>query len=132
MGVPADVAGRTFQWLINGILQGLPFAIVHIVDVLVTIRDKDVLLLYLWQVFKHLNQNGLIIRFEKCLLGKPICLFWDILPVSREFLCCLTRWGPFKEFPHSSTVQGLSEFLGSLNFYHFFPRALSIIHSPTP
>lgn len=61
--------GQTFQCLMNGILQGLPYGFVYIDDILIAYRTAEEHLTHLSTVFERLRENGLIIRTEKCLFG---------------------------------------------------------------
>ena len=79
-------------------------------------------------VFRRLTEQGLVIRLEKCLFGVP----------SLEFLghqVSKNGSGPrqakvevIQNFPQPSTIKGVQEFLGMINFYHrFLPNIASIL-----
>ena len=62
-------AAQTFQRLMDGIFQQLPFVFVYLDDILVTSKSKTQHLTHLEQVFQLLANNGLVINKTKCLFG---------------------------------------------------------------
>jgi hypothetical protein len=62
-------AGMTFQRLMDTVLGSLPFAFVYLDDILVASPDEKSHWLHLQAVFSVLQQNGLIVNPEKCLLA---------------------------------------------------------------
>lgn len=65
----------TFQRLMDSVVRGLEGVYVHPDDVLVASSDPDEHAHHLCTLFTHLQQNGLIVRLEKCLFGQPVLTF---------------------------------------------------------
>lgn len=120
--------GQTFQRLMNGILQELPFAFVYIDNILIASRTKEEHLLHLRAVFKKLKDNRLIIRPDKCLFGRSEIAFLGHLVSLNGISPIPEKVRVIQEFPRPTAVHGLTQFLGLLNFYHhFIPTASSLL-----
>ncbi len=121
-------AGMTFQRLMDTVLGGLPFAFVYLDDILVASSDEKSHWLHLQAVFSVLQQNGLIVNPEKCLLP---CSTVDFLGhrLSASGIGPLpSRVQAIAEFPRPATVKQLQAFLGLFNFYRrFIPAAAKVI-----
>ncbi len=61
--------GVTFQWLIDSVLGGLPFAFVYLDDILVASLDEASHRRHPEAVFAVLQLNSLIVNPDKCLFG---------------------------------------------------------------
>ncbi|XP_068250323.1 uncharacterized protein [Palaemon carinicauda] len=59
-------AEATFQRLIDGILVVLPFCVCYVDDILVFSSSKEEHLRHLCIVLNCLQQNGLVVRYDKC------------------------------------------------------------------
>jgi hypothetical protein len=120
--------GMTFQRLMDSVLGGLPFAFVYLDDILVASTDEESHRRHLQVVFSVLQQNGLIINPEKCLLA---CSTVDFLGhrLSASGIGPLpSRVQAIAEFPRPATVKQLQAFLGLFNFYHqFIPAAAKVV-----
>jgi hypothetical protein len=121
-------AGMTFQRLMDTVLGGLPFAFVYLDDILVASTDEETHRLHLQAVFSVLQQNGLIVNPEKCLLA---CSTVDFLGhrLSASGIGPLpSRVQAIAEFPWPATVKQLQAFLGLFNFYRrFIPAAARVV-----
>lgn len=103
---------QTFQRLMKGFLQGLPFAFDYIEDILVAIMNHAEHVFYIRQVLEHLEANYLIIRLDKRHFGLGTISFLE-QKVSADGICsCPTKVQAVKEFPLSPTSHSLSHFLG--------------------
>jgi hypothetical protein len=120
--------GITFQRLMDSVLGRLPFAFVYLDDILVASQDEAAHQRHLKVVFALLQQNGLIIKLDKCLFG---CMSVDFVGQ------CLSATGidplssrvqAITEFPRPVTVKKLQAFLGLFNFYRrFIPVAERLV-----
>jgi cleavage and polyadenylation specificity factor subunit 1 len=121
-------AGMTFQRLMDTVLGGLPFAFVYLDDILVASTDEETHRLHLQAVFSVLQQNGLIVNPEKCLLA---CGTVDFLGhrLSASGIGPLpSRVQAIAEFPRPVTFKQLQAFLGLFNFYRrFIPAAARVV-----
>jgi hypothetical protein len=121
-------AGMTFQWLMDSILSTLPFAFVYLDDILIVSTDKAAHWRHLEAVFSALQQNGLVINPDKCLLA---CNSVDFLGhrLSASGIGPLpARVQAIADFPRPVTVKQLQAFLGLFNFYRcFIPAAAKLV-----
>lgn len=85
-------AGQTFQCLMNGILQRVPFTSVYIDDILVASRSPTEHLFNLRIVFQQLADHGLIIR-RNVSLGFWGSTCWDNASHSMASLHYRARFG---------------------------------------
>ncbi len=112
----------------DSVLGGLPFAFVYLDDILVASTDEESHRRHLQAVFSVLQQNGLIINPEKCLLA---CSTVDFLGhrLSASGIGPLpSRVQAITEFPRPATVKQLQAFLGLFNFYcQFIPAADKVV-----
>jgi hypothetical protein len=109
-------AGMTFQRLMDSILGSLPFAFVYLDDILVASTDEVAHWWHLEAVFSALQQNGLVINPDKCLLA---CKSVDFLRhrLSASGIGPLpSREQAIADFPRPATVKQLLAFLGLFNF----------------
>ncbi|XP_068237000.1 uncharacterized protein [Palaemon carinicauda] len=62
-------AGATFQHLMDGILEDLPFCVCYMNDKLVFLSSIEEQLRHLCIVLDCLQQNGLVVQYDKCTFG---------------------------------------------------------------
>ena len=62
-------AAQTFQRFIDQVLHGLPLSFAYFDDILVASHDAAKHLDHLWQVFTRLQEHGLQIHPDKCVLS---------------------------------------------------------------
>ena len=109
-------AAQTFQRLMDSVLQDIDSAFVYLDDILIASSTEKEHLDDLKAVFRHLIDHGLVIRLEKCLslefLGHQVSKKGSS-PTQAKVKVIQT-------FSQPSTVKGLQEFLGMINFYHRF------------
>jgi hypothetical protein len=123
-------AGMTFQRLMDSILGGFPFAFVYLDDILIASTDAAAHRRHLVTVFSALQQNGLVVNPDKCLLA---CKSADFLGhrLSASGIGPLpSRVQAIAEFPRPATVKQLQAFLGLFNFYHRFIPAVAKLVLP--
>ena len=79
-------------------------------------------------VFRHLTEQGLVIRLEKCLFGVPSLEFLGHQVSKNGSGPTQAKVEVIQNFPQPSTIKGLQDFLGMINFYHrFLPNIASIL-----
>lgn len=113
-------AGATFQRLMDGILGDLPYCVCYVDDILVFSSSKADHLHHLQVVLDRLQQNGLVVKYDKCIFGTQEVEFLGHYLSSKGVAPLPNKVAAVKEFPTPSTVKGLQEFLGMVNFYHRF------------
>ena len=113
-------AAQTFQRLMDTVLRDTPCAFVYLDDILVASSSEKQHLEDLRTVCTQLQNNGLAIRLEKCVFGVKTLDFLGH-SVSKDGATPLpAKVKAVMDFPRPSTVKGLQEFLGMVNFYHRF------------
>ena len=113
-------AGQTFQRLIDHILRGIPSPFVYLDDIFIASHNQEKHATHLKQIFQVLAENGLVINHDKCVFGKTTFNFLGhtvskngITPPADRVDCILWIQEP-------DSVKALQEFLGAINFYHWF------------
>ena len=117
-------AAQAFQRLMDTVCHGLEFAFVYIDDILVASKDIETHKQHLRLLFQRLQQHGLVINVSKCQFGRDSLDFLGhritpagIMPLP-EKVDAITQLG------QPTTVKGLHEFVGMVNFYRrFIPAA---------
>ena len=113
-------AAQTFQRLMDGIFQQLPFVFVYLDDILVTSKSKTQHLTHLEQVFQLLANNGLVINKTKCLFGVMELEYLGHLVTTSGILPLNSRIDTIRNFPTPENRPTLQRFLGMINYYHRF------------
>ena len=121
-------AGQAFQRLMDTVLHGLNFIFVYLDDILVFSHSETEHKNHLCQVFGRLKEHGLIISSSKCEFGVSEIDFLGhhidkngVVPLKKKVQAVI-------DFPKPSTVKGLQEFLGMVNFYHrFVPNCATVM-----
>ena len=121
-------AAQTFQRLMDSVLQDIDCAFVYLDDILIASSSEKEHLEDLRIVFRRLTEQGLVIRLEKCLFGVPSLEFLGHQVSKNGSGPTQAKVEVIQNFPQPSTIKGLQEFLGMINFYHrFLPNIASIL-----
>ena len=121
-------AGATFQRLMDGVLGDLPFCVCYVDDILVFSSSREDHLLHLELVLDRLQQNGLILRYDKCTFGTQEVEFLGHHLSAKGVSPLPSKVSAVSAFPRPSTVKGLQEFLGMINYYHrFIPHVAAVL-----
>ena len=113
-------AGATFQRLMDGILGDLPFCVCYVDDILVFSSSKEDHLEHLQVVLDRLQQNGLVIKYDKCTFGAHEVEFLGHHLSARGVSPLCDKVSAVRKFPTPTTIKDLQEFIGMVNFYHRF------------
>lgn len=117
-------AAQTFQRFVNSVIQGLDFCFAYLDDILVASKDEKEHLKHLRILFKRLNDYGIVININKCVLGQTEVKFLGYLINKNGTKPLDTKVKTISEFKLPETVDQLKRFLGMLNYYRrFMPRA---------
>ena len=123
-------AGATFQRLMDGILGDLPFCVCYVDDILVFSSSEEEHIQHLQVVLHRLQQNGLVLRYDKCTFGAREVDFLGHHLNAKGVSPLPSKVAAVSRFPKPSTVKGLQEFLGMVNYYHRFIPHLAATLAP--
>ena len=124
-------AAQTFQRLMDSVLQDIDSAFVyHLDDILIASSTEKEHLDDLKAVFRRLIDHGLVIRLEKCLFGVSSLEFLGHQVSKKGSSPTQAKGKVIQTFPQPSTVKGLQEILGMINFYHRFLPNIAATISP--
>ncbi|GFR81953.1 Pol polyprotein [Elysia marginata] len=122
-------AAQSFQRLMDTVLQGLSCVFVYLDDILISSSSDKEHLQDLHTVCSWLQDFGLVIKLEKCILGQKRLDFLGHEISQLGTIPLPSKVDAVKNFPRPCTVKGLQGFLGMLNFYHrLIPHAAAILH----
>ena len=113
-------AGATFQRMMDGILGDLPFCVCYIDDILIYSSDSQQHLQHIATVLDRLQQNGMVVRYNKCVFGARQVEFLGHHLTSAGVSPLPGKVTAIKRFPTPFTVKALQEFVGLVNYYHRF------------
>ena len=124
-------AGATFQRLMDDIFGDLDFVVIYIDDILVYSSSEQQHLEHLRIILQRLQDNGLVLKPDKCLFAQPSVEFLGHM-VSQDGLTPLQdKVTAVQDFPTPSSVKKLQEFLGMVTYYHrFLPNIASTLAPP--
>ena len=121
-------ATQAFQRLMDTVCQGLEFVFVYIDDILIASKDVVTHKQHLQLLFQRLQEHGLVINVAKCQFGCDTLNF-----LGHHITCTGIKPLPEKvnaitQFEQPTTVRGLQEFVGMINFYRrFIPAAAQMM-----
>ena len=121
-------AAQAFQRLMDSVCAGLDFVFAYLDDILIASESETQHLEHLGLLFDRLEENGLVVKVEKCLLGVPEIDFLGHR-VSRDGILPLpAKVKVISNFPAPTTITALEQFVGMVNFYHVFvPKAAEVM-----
>ena len=121
-------AGATFQRLMDTIFGHIPFCIVYTDDILVfseTVSDHHT---HLQEVLDLLQQNGLVVRPDKCIFGASTLSFLGHRIDKHGVYPTDEKIKAVKDYPQPTSNKELQRYLGLVNYYHrFIPHYAEIL-----
>ena len=123
-------AAQAFQRLMDTVCQGLDATFVYIDDILVASKDAKSHEQHLRQLFKRLQEHGLVINVSKCKFAKDSLDFLGYHINHTGTTPLPERVQAITKFNRPTTVKGLQEFVGMVNFYRRFIPAAARIMAP--
>ena len=123
-------AAQTFQRRMDSVLQDIDSAFVYLDDILIASSTEKEHMDDLKAVFRRLIDHGLVIRLEKCLFGVSSLEFLRHQVSKKGSSPTQAKVKVIHIFPQPSTVKGLQEVLGMINFYHRFLPNIAATLSP--
>ena len=117
-------AGMAFQHYMDNIFIGIDFIFIYLYDIFVASRNRWEHLIHLQEVFRRLQQAGLILNLAKCTFGQISVDFLGHQVSSSGIRPLANKVEALHHHPRPATVKELQQFLGLLNFYRrFIPGA---------
>jgi len=121
-------AAQAFQRLMDVVAQDLPFVFIYLDDILLFSRSRREHHDHIRQLLHRLDQHGLVVNVDKCQFGRSTIDFLGYRISSRGVVPLPDKVKAIRDFPKPTTVKGLQEFNGMVNFYHrFVPGAARIM-----
>ena len=121
-------AAQAFQRLMDTVCNGLDFVFVYLDDILVSSTSAEQHILHLREVFHRLSTHGLVINVSKCQFGATTIDYLGHQITSQGAIPLPAKVEAIRTFARPTTIKGLQQFVGMLNFYHrFVPNAAHIM-----
>ena len=110
------------------VCNGLDFVFVYLDDILVSSTSAEQHILHLREVFHRLSTHGLVINVSKCQFGATTIGYLGHQITSQGAIPLPAKVEAIRTFARPTTIKGLQQFVGMLNFYHrFVPNAAHIM-----
>jgi hypothetical protein len=113
-------AAQAFQRLMDTVCSDLPFTFVYLDDILVASVTTEQHEGHLRELFRRLAAHGLVVNVDKCEFGREEIDFLGHRISASGASPLPQKVDAIRKFPQPTTVKGLQEFLGMVNFYHRF------------
>lgn len=123
-------AAQSFQRLMDTVLRGMPRVFVYIDDILVYSPDPDTHLKDLTDLFERLHEHGLVIRPEKCSLGRDSVRFLGLEVTPDGVRPTKEKVNDLLQMNAPRDTNECRRFIGMINFYHRFVPGLAAILRP--
>ena len=125
-------APATFQCLMDSVLAGLQWSacIVYIDDIIIMGRSFEEHLQNLQQVFERLRVAGLKLHPGKCQFLQKEVYFLGHIVSTHGITPDPQKTSKVKEWPTSTTVKEIQQFLGLANYYRRFIQDFATIAKP--
>ena len=121
-------AAQTFQRLMDTVCNRLDFVFVYLDDILVSSTSAEQHMLHLREVFHRLSTHGLVINVSKCQFGATTIDYLGHQITSQGAIPLPAKVEAIRTFARPTTIKGLQQFVGMLNFYNrFVPNAAHIM-----
>ena len=114
----------------DSVLQDIDSAFVYLDDILIASSTEKEHVDDLKAVFRRFVDHGLVIRLEKYIFGVSPLEFFEHEVSKKGSSPTQAKVKVIQTFPQPSTVKGLQEFLGMINFYHRFLPNIAVTLSP--
>ena len=117
-------AAQAFQRLMDTVCRELEFAFVYIDDILVASKDVEAHKLHLRRLFERFEEYGLVVNVSKCQFGLDTLDFLGHRITSAGIMPLPEKVDAIIKLAQPTTINGLQEFVGMVNFYRrFIPAA---------
>ena len=117
-------AAQAFQRLMDMVCQDLDGVFVYLDDILVASTNHAQHSKHLKALFERLQQFGLVVNLSKCVFGVPEIDFLGHRLNQHGAVPLPEKVEAIRQFARPTSIKGLQEFVGMVNFYHrFVPKA---------
>ena len=123
-------AAQAFQRLMDVVGRDLPFAFIYLDDILVASSSREEHLQHLTILFNTLEESGLIVNPDKCVLGVSELEFLGHRVTAAGLEPLPEKVDAVQAFPLPQTAGELMRFNGMINFYNRFMPHVSLIMKP--
>jgi len=123
-------AGQTFQRLMDQAMRGLDFSFTYMDDMLLASKNHEDHAIHLEEVLKRLQEQGLVLNVEKCVLGQPEVTYLGHLVSAGGVQPLPSRVEAIAKHPKPKDKAQLMSFLGMVNFYRRFIKGAADILRP--
>ena len=121
-------AAQAFQRLMDTVCNGLDFVFLYIDDILVSSTSTEQHMLHLREVFHRLSTHALVINVSKCQFRATTIDYIGHHITRQGAIPLPAKVEAIRTFARPTTIKGLQQFVGMLNFYHrFVPNAAHIM-----
>ncbi|XP_066981057.1 uncharacterized protein [Macrobrachium rosenbergii] len=111
-------------------LGDLPFCVYYVYDILISSASKEGHLQHLQIVLQCLQENSLIVQYEKCSFATKRVEFLGHLITPEGIQPLPEKVAAIRKFPTLTTVKGLQEFLRMVTFYHLSLPDIALTLAP--
>jgi hypothetical protein len=119
---------QTFQCLMDTLFKDFPFIFIFLDNMLIFSRSRTEHHCHLDTVLSVLAANGLHINPTKCLFAQPEVNFLGHHSTAPGLSPISSHTQSIIDYPTTSDIKSLQNFLAMLNFYHrFFPAIAHIL-----
>ena len=118
-------SGATFQRLMDIIFGDIDFCIVYVDDILVFSKTPEEHESHLRTVLQLLQDNGLLVRPDKCVFGVTSVNFLGHCIDQEGFYPLEDKVKAVSDYPKPKTNKELQQYLGLINYYHRFVPKLT-------
>ena len=87
--------GQTFQRFMDEVLEGLEYCFVYVDDVLIGSKSQEEHMQHLREVLSRLEEHGIVLNGEKCMLGVPEVQLGDTWCQHVASFLFQRRWPPY-------------------------------------
>ena len=109
-----------FQLLMNKVLEGLPYAMTYLDDIIILSKNKVEPLRHLEEVFHRLRQAGLKMKHSKCDFFKSEIHYMGHLISADGISPLLDKLDTIKNMPTPKDMKEIKLFLGLTGYYRKF------------
>ena len=123
-------SGATFQRMMDTIFGNIDFCAYYVDDILIYSRNETEHIDHVRQILKLLQDNGLVVRFDKCIFGASKVEFLGHEVSSTGVRPLQNKVSAVQDFPIPQTTHELQRFNGMVNYYHRFLKGLAHVMAP--
>ena len=120
----------TFQRLMDEVTKDLPFVFTYLDDMLVASKDIEEHDEHLHALFAKLEEFGLAVSHDKCVLGQEQLVFLGYTVNSKGIKPLRDRVEAIVDFPRPDGPKTTQRFLGKVNYYRRMVPNMARIATP--